>query len=98
MNQRDRKILDRFLSAWQSIPQAREVDSLPVAGWRTYSQDMRFFKKASGDLIGSMIFPEDYPPTDNIVAGIETWIEKRKAANWDGTWEPIKYDWGDEVE
>ena len=98
MKQSERQLLSDFLYLWGDIPFPKEINTLPVDGWRGYTQDMRVFHKAASDFLNGMIMPSDigecYPPPAVVLSAIKKWVERRRANEWDFSYTPIEY--GDE--
>jgi len=97
MKQSERELLHSLIIARAEIPHPKEINTSPIPGYQSYTQDMRTFNKAADELVMGLLLPQDvgdyYAPPKNILRGIQEWIERRKAAEWEFNRDGIEYEY-----
>ncbi len=95
MRQSEREILHGLMACRAEIPYPKEINTSPIVGYQSYTQDMKTFNKASHELVMALLCPDlvgdGYAPPKKILQGIREWIERRKAVAWEFDRDDIVY-------
>lgn len=95
MKQAERELLHNLILCRVDIPYPREILTSPISGYQSYTQDMRTFNQAADELTLGLLYPhlvgDGYAPPKKVLQGIQAWIKRRKAAEWEFNRDEIAY-------